>query len=882
MIDTGRFDCRQDVLLKRWPFVGRESELDTFARLLEDPRSQGFAIIGPAGAGKSRLAEECFRLARKAGHPGGTAVATLETSAIPLGAIGHLIPPHVDFSDPIADLAATIQALAAPRGHRWVLVVDDLPLLDEASIVLIRQLMDARAVYLVGTVRSEMVSSEAVESLTRGDSVYRVDLAELDQPGVELVLHHALGGPVGKLTTMELSRVSEGNPLYLRELVLGALESGTLAYNGSIWELTASSPPYTQRLSELVEARLKSSGPSGKTALELLALCGVLPLSDLESVVSNDVLTSLEEAGLVKVTLDGRRASVALAHPLYSEVLRSGIQEERGRELRLEQVERARARGARRREDKLRIASLLLAATGTAEPAILINAATVASRMRDYRQVIALLGPLPESAHTLESLIILGFAYRQVGEFEKAESTLSCADGRASKESDLISVALIRSENLLWVGARPEEALKVNEEARSRVGTESAKSYLLVNEGHIRIAAGEISCGLPLLRSLSPECESSSGANSWARGAIMKGIGLSAIGRANEAIEWSERAHVTHCQLDDYIMLQPADHLIALVPALAEAGRLQEARVTGEKAFAELTVARAPCPRLWAAWQIARVEWLAGHMREAFRWYSEAAALARVQHGNTLAFRPVFSGMAATAALLGNASAAEAALSECTGDLVGEERLGKAWLLAARGNLAEARNVLTVAAKQAEDFGHVATEALLLTDIARLGGSQDVIDRLAELAQICDGVFVPARSSFVKALSDRDPDELLRTSTKLEEIGSNLLAAEAAAAASAMWTEAGESRRAAMASVQADRNLTHCPGVRTPMLAKLQEVVPLTSREREIALLAKTGFSSKDIAQQLTLSVRTIDNHLNRIYKKLGVKNRAELAQALD
>ena len=61
-----------------------------------------------------------------------------------------------------------------------------------------------------------------------------------------------------------------------------------------------------------------------------------------------------------------------------------------------------------------------------------------------------------------------------------------------------------------------------------------------------------------------------------------------------------------------------------------------------------------------------------------------------------------------------------------------------------------------------------------------------------------------------------------------------------------------------------------------------REVVPLTEREREIALLAASGHSSRAIAERLVLSVRTIDNHLGRIYDKLGVSNRAELAAALD
>ena len=58
--------------------------------------------------------------------------------------------------------------------------------------------------------------------------------------------------------------------------------------------------------------------------------------------------------------------------------------------------------------------------------------------------------------------------------------------------------------------------------------------------------------------------------------------------------------------------------------------------------------------------------------------------------------------------------------------------------------------------------------------------------------------------------------------------------------------------------------------------------MPLTAREREICTLAAAGVSSPEIAEKLYLSVRTVNNHLQRAYTKLGVTNRRELASALD
>lgn len=55
----------------------------------------------------------------------------------------------------------------------------------------------------------------------------------------------------------------------------------------------------------------------------------------------------------------------------------------------------------------------------------------------------------------------------------------------------------------------------------------------------------------------------------------------------------------------------------------------------------------------------------------------------------------------------------------------------------------------------------------------------------------------------------------------------------------------------------------------------------LTPRELEILRLAAGRLGDKEIAQQLNLSPRTVQNHLHRAYDKLGVSNRAQAARLL-
>ncbi|MGW1281925.1 helix-turn-helix transcriptional regulator [Streptomyces tsukubensis] len=55
----------------------------------------------------------------------------------------------------------------------------------------------------------------------------------------------------------------------------------------------------------------------------------------------------------------------------------------------------------------------------------------------------------------------------------------------------------------------------------------------------------------------------------------------------------------------------------------------------------------------------------------------------------------------------------------------------------------------------------------------------------------------------------------------------------------------------------------------------------LSSREREVAVLAGMGLKTKEVAQRLSLSPRTVDSHLNRIYRKLDITSRASLVRIL-
>ncbi len=53
---------------------------------------------------------------------------------------------------------------------------------------------------------------------------------------------------------------------------------------------------------------------------------------------------------------------------------------------------------------------------------------------------------------------------------------------------------------------------------------------------------------------------------------------------------------------------------------------------------------------------------------------------------------------------------------------------------------------------------------------------------------------------------------------------------------------------------------------------------PLTDRELEVLALVAGGLTNRDVARQLSISVRTVEAHLTHIFNKLGVCSRTEAA----
>jgi DNA-binding CsgD family transcriptional regulator len=82
---------------------------------------------------------------------------------------------------------------------------------------------------------------------------------------------------------------------------------------------------------------------------------------------------------------------------------------------------------------------------------------------------------------------------------------------------------------------------------------------------------------------------------------------------------------------------------------------------------------------------------------------------------------------------------------------------------------------------------------------------------------------------------------------------------------------------AASWAARADDDLRAC-GV-APREARVPVVAQLTPRELEVAMLAAAGETNREIGARLYMSAKTVEVHLGRVYRKLGVRSRTELAR---
>ena len=872
-----------------WPLVGRAGELRLLCGLLARGDARGLVVAGAPGVGKSRLVGDVLREAERRGLPTAQVCATRAAAQLPFGAVAPLLPAAgwpeatpagLERAELLRRFAAALSERGA--GRRLVLLVDDAHLLDDASATLIYQLATTGTALVLATVRSGERAPDPVLALWKDGLLDRLELEGLDGQAVDELLAEVLGGPVDPATVVRLAARCQGNVLFLRELVLGALQAGVLAFDGALWRLSGRLAP-SGRLVELVESRLAGLGPEERALLETVALGEPLAAAELAALGDLAVAESLERAGLLVSRVEGRRLEFGLAHPLHGEVLRQRMSALRHRTVTAALADVVERAGLRRADDQLRVATWRLDAGG-ASPGLLLGAAATARHRYDFALAERLVRAALAEGAGLPAAVQAAQLASVSGRNDQAEAELAALAARAGDDAERALVATTRLDNLRLMG-RFADALALAAECESAVADETWRAeiaarrvaILLDTEGPAAAAEAAAAVCRP----------AAGGALAW--GCLMGALAMARTGRLHEAAEAARRGSGAHADPAGRPAQWPRGVLaLAESEALAAGGRLVEAEALAVAEHDEAVAAGSVDAQAYAAWQLAKVLLLQGRVETAARHGREAAALLR-QLGRRVLLRDVLVPLATAEALRGAPGAATEVLREVDGlgldtsAWTGADLLAaRAWTAVAAGDVPAARALLEEAAALAGRTGDRVGGAAALHDLARLGLAREAADRLREVAAGVEGELARARAEHTAALARHDAAALEQASSAFESLGAWLLAAEAAADAGVAWQRAGDGRRATAASRRAAVLGERCEGAATPALQAMEVRGALTPAERQVATMAAAGRSNRDIAAALYLSLRTVENRLHRIYEKLGISGRAELASALE
>jgi DNA-binding CsgD family transcriptional regulator len=809
--------------------------------------------------------------------------ATQAASSLPFGAYGSLLPeltPGVDRGAVLRQVARAVEAQGA--GKPVALLVDDAHLLDDASAALTHQLAASKETFVLATIRSGEPASDAVVALWKDGLAERLELTPFSLPEVEDLLATVLGGPVDGATVRLLFERTEGNVLFLRELVRTAVAGGVLSDEGGLWRLHGRLPA-SDRLVELVETRLAGLATGDRAVLEVLALgepLGVELVADGEA-----SLAALERRGLARIDSDGRRLQVRLAHPLYGDVLRSRLSPLRVRVVSRSLAEATTGAGARRRDDVLRVATWQLQGVGARDSGVMLAGARQAHARHDLDLAERLARASREAGGGFEAAFLSAQLVNFQGRVAEAESELAALAAQANNDAERGLVAVTRMDNLHFGLGRPDDALRLGEQAETEIGDRHWRHEIAARRATILSRLAGPRAALEAAEPVRREGEG----RAYVMASYVAGLALARMGRTEAALELSRRAHDTHVGLTGPpLQWRPEAMLLIGCEALIPAGGFKEAEDLVVGGYRRAVAEGSTEIQGLYAWELNRLYLARGHVGTAARYGREAAALFReLRRLPFLGYN--LGSLAAALALGGRVEEASAALCEMEGINLPPRNIwavdafqGRAWTAVAAGDVSRARHLLEEAAALGEDTGDMVGRLSALHDLARLGHAKEVARPLGCAAAEVEGEFAPFRAAHAAALAGGDGAALEQASAGFEALGADLLGAEAAADAAVAWRKAGNPRKAAAAETRAHVLAARCQGARTPALGAVGARAALTARELEIARLAAAGVANKEIAARLFLSLHTVQNKLHAAYEKLGVEGRAELARALE
>jgi DNA-binding CsgD family transcriptional regulator len=846
------------------PLHDRLHEVAAIGELLDGAHGGAggaLAIVGPAGIGRTALLEHACKRAGERGFAILVARGVEHERELPFGVAHQALARQLGRRVRALLLAASTQraallglhaALTALAEHTpTLLAIDDAQWADEASMHWLAftalRLAGTRVALVVGARTGEVRGLTALEE--SGATMLRP--RPLGAPAIAALLRARLGREPAPGLVLACRAATGGNPFLLGEH-LATLESSC---RGSA----------SSRLERFVEGRMAALAPGARRLGEAVALLGqAVELRDAAALAG----------------LEGERAAAAADELRQSDLLASGDVLSFAESLVAETVYTAlppsrralmHARAARLSTRRAAAARHLLASLPGADPwaaGVLRREGERALADGATSNAVALLRRAAREAVVEgrgELMTALGIAEARLG---CPEALRHLRVARRLCGADRIAPELVRSLLAQGRGAEAfafaDEVARNAPELRSRLEVELYDGTRLVPGLGARTAA-RVACHERTL----PACAA---AELACRG--ISSVRAAALARSVSTAPGSTE-HTISCQA--LIWCDDLAHARDLSEAARSAARRHGAIAVGERIAAQRAELELRAGSLAAAEAHAR----SGGAR-ALAWLI-LVLLERGEHESAaelLASAPVDAGAALRFARgrlrisqrdfeggLADLLEAGAVLQRehVPGPAVLPWRAEAALAHAARGDAAEAERHAREEYRLAREFGAPRPLGLALRALAAAGGCAARVERCREAVAVL--ARSEARLDHAHALCDlgaalrrggarREAREPLRaaldTATRLDA------AALAARAREELVVTGARPRRAAQSGRDA-----------------------LTPAEVRVAGLAMRGLANREIAQELFLTVKTIETELGHAYAKLGIRSRRELASAL-
>ena len=791
-----------------------------------------------------------------------------------------------------AAFLAVVEALAAD--NPLLIAIDDVQWLDPSSVFALG-FAARRFAGRIGVIATRRTGQGAVSWLQVGDpqALRRITLAPFTVGELSELLSGRLERRFTRSAVTRIHQISAGNPFYALEL--GRFHGATSEHD----------PALPDTLSELVDARINGLAPLTQRAL-LAAACLAVPSTDVIApalgISTSRVAELLEPAEADAIVRIGG-SNVRFSHPL----LAHGVYANVGPADR-----RAMHRAIADVVDQPELRARHLARGATSADEMTLSALDEAAQMARSRGAPAAAAELLDLAINLggddsERQIRSATYHFESGAAERARSLLNEAitrlkpgHARAAAASLLATIVMYAdgfgSAATLLERFLPEAA----EDAALSIQMLMALAYVLINTGRKRDSAKYIDEAVQRAGALGQPT------------LLSRALGLQVVlrfmcGTGVDATSMQRALELEDDRSPAQLAFQPRVQNAIL---RAWTGDLDIARTELRSINQRRIENGEESESVFVSYHRAMVEIWSGDFAEAHRIAEEAMDRAAHLDGDVHLFSIVAirSSLAAYAGRVDEARRAARVALDASDRSEGRELAG--WMVANLGfletSLGNYKDALTVLQPVIDglledpDYSEIIVasgvgdavesmvqlerldEAERLVDLMERNGQR--LDRawMLAVAGRCRGMLLAARGDLTAGA--RATDEAMKQHDRVP------MPFERARTQLLLGQLQRRQRQKRAASTTLREALEVFEQLNTPLWAKragadLARVtvnagaVVLTPSERRVAELAAAGMTNRAVAAELFISPKTVDTNLSRIYRKLGIHSRAELAR---